>query len=616
MQARSSGQVPVTATQLGISEPPQNPGTAATTTYEGGKSVSDETQPCSPITEHGNNRGVTYTAGNGLTSTQTVGSKALAVLTEQLGQYKGPFYSRAQWCDTLLAIAAVSIGSNFSPVEARTFDWSSAKLVGGPSKARTTNIRAFRVLDALASLSVSQPSHQVIATAVQIDQKGRLLTLTIAENNKFPSHETIKYLRGLWRRLQELAEAFAEGRRRGPTPEQWTNYEGLSPPVPEHPNGSIGIVTANGKVKLFEQIHLFTELKYEKRIRKYWALVYDFAQELLKSTWPAGPKAPVEKAVKDTFVEMTQMFHWGLTCIHNRDWEDGLSWMDTMLGLSETVLEHKVWCEDMVNKGINPRSWKRSDRYPLRRHIEKLTSHHRYITELIGFAHSPRLGNLLSLELRVIAVPPQRFKANVYLPPRTAADWKNALIKVSGGLGVLSERYLDRQSLDIYQRYVGRRITPTVHCECALIAHLEATRGSDQLGATGGRVPAFSYIGVSKLSCAPCTIWINAFREKTKRNYYTRGSHSRWYFPWRMPTVNSVDTGKGLEAATTKYLEEALRVLLNESARKAAKSDGTDASGSTVLERVEDREAEMKKLVAKRVATAGLGGPPPRLSRR
>lgn len=72
-----------------------------------------------------------------------------------------------------------------------------------------------------------------------------------------------------------------------------------------------------------------------------------------------------------------------------------------------------------------------------------------------------------------------------------------------------------------------------VHCECALIAHL------DNLPPDESPVPC-NYIGVSKLSCAPCGVWINAFNATRGpgarvRTYHTMGTHSKWYRNWAMP---------------------------------------------------------------------------------
>ena len=48
-------------------------------------------------------------------------------------------------------------------------------------------------------------------------------------------------------------------------------------------------------------------------------------------------------------------------------------------------------------------------------------------------------------------------------------------------------------------------------------------------------VPAFSYLGISKLSCSPCQTWIDAYNQTGGPFFYRRGSHGKWYWPWAIP---------------------------------------------------------------------------------
>lgn len=69
----------------------------------------------------------------------------------------------------------------------------------------------------------------------------------------------------------------------------------------------------------------------------------------------------------------------------------------------------------------------------------------------------------------------------------------------------------------------------TVHCECALISNLNAQMLQDP--------HPVNYIGVSKLSCAACSSWIQAYNETAHVKFYTMGTHGRWYPGWTMSTV-------------------------------------------------------------------------------
>ncbi|KAG0634242.1 hypothetical protein HOY80DRAFT_1099887 [Tuber brumale] len=56
-------------------------------------------------------------------------------------------------------------------------------------------------------------------------------------------------------------------------------------------------------------------------------------------------------------------------------------------------------------------------------------------------------------------------------------------------------------------------------------------------GDSWDNVPPFSYIGLSKLSCGACRLWLEAFNKVGQWTFYTRGSHGKWYWPWGMPTA-------------------------------------------------------------------------------
>ena len=85
-----------------------------------------------------------------------------------------------------------------------------------------------------------------------------------------------------------------------------------------------------------------------------------------------------------------------------------------------------------------------------------------------------------------------------------------------------------------------------VHCECALIRRLMTEDGSNW-----DNVSPFSYIGVSKLSCSACYLWIEAFNGQSGRKFYTRGSHGKWYWPWVMP-----ESGEDLKQRLVKKVSK------------------------------------------------------------
>jgi len=109
----------------------------------------------------------------------------------------------------------------------------------------------------------------------------------------------------------------------------------------------------------------------------------------------------------------------------------------------------------------------------------------------------------------------------------------------------------------------------TVHCECSLIRHLGIKDGSEW-----DNVPPFHYIGVSKLSCSACHLWIKAFNKVFEHKFYTRGSHGKWCWPWGMAEVEGVQMG------LVKRVCDEYRAHLRERGlvRSDSDSDGPDSS--------------------------------------
>ena len=69
-------------------------------------------------------------------------------------------------------------------------------------------------------------------------------------------------------------------------------------------------------------------------------------------------------------------------------------------------------------------------------------------------------------------------------------------------------------------------------------------------------VPIFSYLGVSKLSCSACKLWIEAYNQQERVKYYTRGSHGKWYWPWGLPQLDQAQLSKCMvEKIGTIYRE-------------------------------------------------------------
>ena len=86
-------------------------------------------------------------------------------------------------------------------------------------------------------------------------------------------------------------------------------------------------------------------------------------------------------------------------------------------------------------------------------------------------------------------------------------------------------------------------VTNLIHCECRLALHFLTQPPS---------LPRpYSYIGVSKLSCRACDIFLTAVNRVFRSNFTTKGSYLKWYYPWRFPAFPR----RGTEVAEAMYKE-------------------------------------------------------------
>lgn len=164
--------------------------------------------------------------------------------------------------------------------------------------------------------------------------------------------------------------------------------------------------------------------------------------------------------------------------------------------------------------------------FPLRRAVEKVTSHHRYCTELVGFDNSPPLHLFLTLTPSVAIVPDSFDAIQRYLLPDGHDSWHRILSEICNDT-TLS---LSQVAASLHTSLGSVDQNSYVHSECALVVHYQTHRAT-------GAPPPFGYIGVSKLSCMPCYPWIKVLSQRTGRSYYIRGVHGKWYRGWRAPNL-------------------------------------------------------------------------------
>ena len=290
------------------------------------------------------------------------------------------------------------------------------------------------------------------------------------------------------------------------------------------------------------------------------------------------------------------------------------SYRDILIDISLNFFSNKV-----LDRNLN----KHKMAFNLSHALQKLTSNHRNLQCLIAFAHSPRFEPVFSCQISIIAIPSE-VRRTVVLP-NTLDKWEAIIAKVvppsdsAGGIWVTNE------ARSLMQRFGKHTVWQApVHCECRLIEYLThgVTSGENssrntrrgnlgkvqqrnpdvdspkknhiepaQAGMVASRkeassrcqsipeseewktVPAFSYIGVSKLSCSACQMWIDGYNKRGGREFYTRGSHGKWYWPWALPRLGERDLSyRMVDQISTTYYEHC-----RAKGRLRCRSDGSNA---------------------------------------
>ena len=208
--------------------------------------------------------------------------------------------------------------------------------------------------------------------------------------------------------------------------------------------------------------------------------------------------------------------------------------------------------------------------FQLRRALEKLTSLTRHIGCLFSFAYSPRLRYAFKYHMSTATVPEQ---TRTIALPESQEQWERFL-EVAAAKKL---HWQEGEAMELAKRFSENIRVCSPHCECALTQYLTTRHGD-----SWDNVPAFSYIGVSKLSCSACQVWLEAFNEVGPQKFYTGGTHGKWSWPWGMPTAEEslvgVLAGESLGETLAGKISREYIGYLREKNLDGSGSDSTFAS--------------------------------------
>ncbi|KAG0124781.1 hypothetical protein HOY82DRAFT_633631, partial [Tuber indicum] len=380
-----------------------------------------------------------------------------------------------------------------------------------------------------------------------------VIRLSVAEN-KGVAAGLVNHLTNVWRKLQTLSNQYEKDR--------CGNWD--KPRSPDMPK-EVGLSL---KIEIFRDIYKYSLKKQMNRIEKWSEDLRRFAKVLVRRSLPldlVGFELSLYEAVLPLLLTVrvvSKLRDNPDAQLTESEWE--LVYFQSILANERVriilVDSHVLGCEALARE---LRGHPGEEPFPLRRALEKLTSLPRHIESLLGFAHSPRLRPALQYQLSISAVP--KMTQTVKLPASTE-EWKS-FVDVA-----CHKRYDFRKAhaVELVEKFGSRQWVCPVHCECALIQYFHSRRG-DQWD----RVPPVNYIGVSKLSCSACHIWIEAFNDRSGRKFYTGGSHGKWYWPWGVPRAEGPAVELMVQRVRDKYLGPAIQKLV----RAGSESSGASSNG-------------------------------------
>ncbi|KAG0126358.1 hypothetical protein HOY82DRAFT_628352, partial [Tuber indicum] len=426
-----------------------------------------------------------------------------------------------------------------------------------------TNVRTRPVLDALAHISVFKPESQVVAIALQFKHGTKEIRLTIAEN-KDVEDSVVDHLYNIWGKMQALSDEYARQRAKARHGNQGTEeLDGdaiPSPPIPTEVGQSL-------RIEIFRGVYQYCLKKYRKRVKKWSEDLSNFMGELYERRMGVGLEGferDLSRAVITLVSALKLVRKLSERELTNDEWEE-LYWHSMNSNHKAKLVladSHGLSCEKLARElgGNNPKG-----PFPLERALEKLISLPRHIQSLFGFAHSPRLRPALQYRMSICAVLGRA--QNVKLPA-SKDEWKSFLKVACSEEGLWQED----DARKLFKKFGSRERECPVYCECGLIQYLQTKHGD-----SWDNVPAFSYIGVSKLSCSACRVWIEAFNELGGPKFYTRGSHGKWYFPWGMPMAEGPLNQMMREKVLNEYITQ---LEVDKKIKRGSDSSGAILSGA------------------------------------
>ncbi|KAL1846524.1 hypothetical protein Plec18170_009103 [Paecilomyces lecythidis] len=377
--------------------------------------------------------------------------------------------------------------------------------------------RVAEVLDSLASLSVCQPKHEVIAVALRLDPKARSVEFIVSGNSEIPSY-TLNHMNYMWSSMKALSDfMYAE---RPP------NLQDKSP------NEMIKDPAFQAIVAEFNHRCLaFSFARLQQKVNG------KFGQFMTIPTTGLAPDHPFI-SLRQSLSYLERLFTRKEGAAYGKPHHDDSRNWKYLYTCLRTFSQSSA--QFLHGGGFQGNDKRRSLGFPkLHSYLQKIASIFNNIEILLKAAISPRCRDILTCRPKFTPLP----KLSGKLPhiAGNSRDWERVLEESLA----YYNKYLDvtnttNQVLDMKvikpdAAYMAREAVSKdviVHCETKLLASIERAQNER------ANIPkAFTYIGVSKLSCNGCACFFAAYNRVHDTTWMTKGGHGKSYYPWMFPPV-------------------------------------------------------------------------------
>ncbi|KAJ9374777.1 hypothetical protein DTO282E5_332 [Paecilomyces variotii] len=377
--------------------------------------------------------------------------------------------------------------------------------------------RLREVLDSLATLLVSQPKHEVLAIALRVRGSEQKLELVLSGNTEIQS-ATRKHLGDIWSFMKRLSNRYYAIHELDPTDDS-----------PKQPANDPEFRRIRDDFARCSMQYTWRRLQH-----RFNCKVNDLRRLPSDAIPPNHPFHSVRRSVLCVVAAFTreQNPQYGKP---KDDDMDGWHMLHICLRECRNAIRH--FFDEGGFQGIDANII--LPFVKLENYLRKIASLHNSYEILFRAAISPSCRTLFTMSILVTDLPEVSVKLSQC--PQKPEQWEYILEDALGWYNEENKRHnastrvMDIQTISEDSTFMARQdISRTVvlHCEVKLLATIERAQQQNP------RLPkAYTYVGVSKLSCNGCDSFFRAFNTIHNTTWMTKGSHGKSYYPWMFPAA-------------------------------------------------------------------------------